>query len=617
MSYYDNFNPDLLRYIPPDARVVLEIGCGAGALCEAYRRVNPQVDWIGVEPNDRAARLAIDRGVKVQPIRVEQFVLSRVPIRHEFDCLILGDVLEHLDNPWDALECLVDYLHPGAQVLASIPNVGHWTIIRDLLNGRWDYQDEGLLDRTHLRFFTRSSIKAMFEAAGLYVFEMRGRDLFNEGFEEWYDSEFQSRPIKPLMARTNELRAFQYIVRAIKPRPVIQQPDGSWAGTDELVKSPFAELQRHDPLHIHAITAEECCARPRIREPFAMLETIPGVRCTAGLDNGTPHPPGQIMVQQRFRSLSIGAQRLHLQAGWLIVAEIDDDPQGLFRGPEPQALLGNPVVHEEGSITDIFGWLQCCHAVCTTTEVMAETLREYNPNVFVFPNQIAHLEPFPEKATDAIRIIFAAQNRQADWAPIMDAINRVHFDHVRAELPPLHFTVVHDREFFDALKVNHKFFQTFLPYESYRRLLRTQDIALLPLEPTRFNRHKSDLKFVECAAEGVAVLASETVYGDTLRFHRDDCLLGAIYGSAESFERILRKLIGQRSMVTSGMVRHDMALNAYAYIRDHRLLSQHYRKLHEWYLSLLNSRQALHDSLLARCPEIGSVQPQPDLQGSP
>ena len=143
--------------------------------------------------------------------------------------------------------------------------VGHWTNIRDLLDKGRQYQNEGLLDRTHLRFFTLDSIREMFDQARLQVHEIRGRDIYNEGFNDWIaDTKITPR---------KEMRAYQYIVRAFKP--------GIETSSDSLLNGPaMPRYVEYPTLHIHAVTAEECCARPRIHEPFAATRTIPGVTCT-------------------------------------------------------------------------------------------------------------------------------------------------------------------------------------------------------------------------------------------------------------------------------------------------------------------------------------------------
>ena len=87
----------------------------------------------------------------------------------QFDGLIMSEVLEHLVEPWALLKRLHQYIRPGAIVLASSPNISHWRVIRELVEGRFQLADQGVFDRTHMRWFTPDSYAAMFERAGYDV----------------------------------------------------------------------------------------------------------------------------------------------------------------------------------------------------------------------------------------------------------------------------------------------------------------------------------------------------------------------------------------------------------------------------------------------------------------
>jgi SAM-dependent methyltransferase len=86
-----------------------------------------------------------------------------------FDYIIMGDILEHLRDPWQVIVNLKQMLKAGGEILASIPNVGHISTIYALLHGKWQYEEAGILDRTHLRFFTKQSVRDIMENAGLKV----------------------------------------------------------------------------------------------------------------------------------------------------------------------------------------------------------------------------------------------------------------------------------------------------------------------------------------------------------------------------------------------------------------------------------------------------------------
>jgi hypothetical protein len=257
---------------------------------------------------------------------------------------------------------------------------------------------------------------------------------------------------------------------------------------------------------------------------------------------------------------------------------------------------------------DDFLALRAVHAVQVSTEPLAEVVRAYNPVVKVIPNQIAELPPFePKPEREEIRIFFGAQNRENDWAIIMPAIWRIADemgDRIR-------FVVVHDQKFYDALGMARKTFCPFMPYHEYRATIRSCDIALLPLEDTPSNRCKSDLKFLECAAEGVAVLASGSVYsrsiatashavrGEQVRVEGLDWTMpccGACYSCPDEFEQKLGLLIERPAE------REYLARSAYAYVRDHRLLGQHYKDAYDWYRELLTRKPELDRSLHERVP---------------
>ena len=154
----------LLERIPPGSSV-LDVGCWsgfAGRFLMEHR--GAVVD--GVEPNPAMAAIATHsyRRVLVQPIETALEVLARDTRR--YDALLLLDVLEHLADPQQVLTRLSELVGPNGRALLSIPNTAHWSVRKELALGRWDYREYGLLDRTHLRFFTLDSALEMIDRAG-------------------------------------------------------------------------------------------------------------------------------------------------------------------------------------------------------------------------------------------------------------------------------------------------------------------------------------------------------------------------------------------------------------------------------------------------------------------
>jgi GT2 family glycosyltransferase/SAM-dependent methyltransferase len=168
-DYYEHERPEVLEAIPRDAARVLDVGCGSGRLGEQIKRRQGATVW-GIEVMRDASERAAQRLDRVWNTPVET-ALPEIP-EETFDCIVTADVLEHLVDPWTVLTQLRRRLVPGGTLVASIPNVGHWQVIRDLLEGTWQYTAEGLLDRTHLRFFTRRSVRGLFWTAGLTIKEI-------------------------------------------------------------------------------------------------------------------------------------------------------------------------------------------------------------------------------------------------------------------------------------------------------------------------------------------------------------------------------------------------------------------------------------------------------------
>ena len=155
---------DLAARVPRGARAVLDVGCSRGATAEALRERGVQ-RIVGIEPDVEDAAAARLRYDEVLASRLE----DAGELRERFDAILFGDVLEHLEDPSDALIRVRPWLATGGVVIASVPNVGHWSIIDDLLRGRFDYVPYSLLSGTHVRFFTRRTLEDLFEASGYRV----------------------------------------------------------------------------------------------------------------------------------------------------------------------------------------------------------------------------------------------------------------------------------------------------------------------------------------------------------------------------------------------------------------------------------------------------------------
>jgi len=163
---------DMAAYIPPKARRVLEVGCGEGGFGALLKNGMGIRVW-GVEVDAVAARAASRRLDRVLPGTFDG-VRRQLPSRR-FDAVVFNDVLEHMEDPGKALRETVRLLSPGGVVVASVPNVLHLSVLKRLLWDRdWRYEAHGVLDATHLRFFTRRSLVRLFEGCGYKVLRLEG-----------------------------------------------------------------------------------------------------------------------------------------------------------------------------------------------------------------------------------------------------------------------------------------------------------------------------------------------------------------------------------------------------------------------------------------------------------
>lgn len=158
---------DFLPLIPEGPNVILDLGCGSGRLGCVLREMNKASELVGVEIHPPAAEEALQYYNKVYQDNIEALSL---PYSEYFDFVLCGDILEHLIDPWAMLMKIHSMLKSGGSLICSIPNIRYFKIIVELiLNGTWEYTDAGILDSTHLRFFTKKSFLKMLDNANYRV----------------------------------------------------------------------------------------------------------------------------------------------------------------------------------------------------------------------------------------------------------------------------------------------------------------------------------------------------------------------------------------------------------------------------------------------------------------
>lgn len=162
-NYNTNSRSEMLALLPEDAVELLDIGGGEGGFSSVFMTERSGHATL-LEKNEFSIAKARKNGLKV----IEGDFYT-VKICDKYDCVAMLDVLEHLESPLSALRRVRQFLRPGGTVLLSVPNIGYWAIISDLIEGRFDYLPVGILCNTHLRFFTEDSLRSLLYEAGFGI----------------------------------------------------------------------------------------------------------------------------------------------------------------------------------------------------------------------------------------------------------------------------------------------------------------------------------------------------------------------------------------------------------------------------------------------------------------
>jgi methionine biosynthesis protein MetW len=209
----------IAKRIPLGSRV-LDVGCGTGSITEIIRNTS-NATIIGLEPDEQRARQAQSRGLTV----INDYLsVNLIRDQGPFDFVVFADVIEHLPNPAQVISLAKTALKPGGSILASVPNVAHFYTRLDLLCGVFRYEDCGIMDATHLRWFTKGSFKLFFERLDFEVVYQDYTVMPTMHYYSrrkpfcWMNERRRTQLLRRLAAWKPEVFSVQHIIQAAKAR---------------------------------------------------------------------------------------------------------------------------------------------------------------------------------------------------------------------------------------------------------------------------------------------------------------------------------------------------------------------------------------------------------------
>lgn len=517
---------------------ILDVGCSAGYLGEYLRAQGHHVTGIDITPE--AIEKAAEFLNEAHCMKVEDYFAAN-PER-KFDVVIFGDVLEHVTNAEEVLRLTTRALKPRGRVIASIPNVAHLAVRAMLLEGRWEYADLGLLDRDHVRFFTRSSIHKLFEDSGYDVNDIRSTNLSVETVDEMCGMRLNPAMVKiakKTAADSESSTVFQYIVMAQPqsnaPRVVCLVPDITTGLFGFRIKTPLQNWAR--------------------RYGGAVRFRVIGEQKAEDL------LWGDVFVFERMA----GAYTLHLiktlkDYGKRVVFEIDDlltelpDFLSHHRGsPDMQRSLLDAI-----TLADI---------VTTTTPRLAKRLSGINPNIICVPNCINTLPPERSCHQEGIHpksTLIVASSDTVLVDSLIKPLRHIQLkygDNVKLiVIGPIDRALERGGLKFERKPV--------LSYPEFSELLQTlvNPIGLIPLDDSIFSSCKSPIKYIDYAAAQIPAICSNVPpYSD---YVKPDVTGLLINQDAESWISAIETLIESTDM------RQKISANARQYVIETHLADQ-------------------------------------------
>ncbi|MBI4320004.1 MAG: glycosyltransferase [Chloroflexi bacterium] len=338
----DSVHAKVVRLVGVGKRV-LELGCSTGYMSRVLRDRGCQV--VAVEIDGKAAERALAFCERVIMGDIEKIDLSQELGQDRFDVVVAADFLEHLKDPLSVLLAVKKHLRPEGYIVASLPNVAHGSVRLALLSGNFQYKQVGLLDETHLHFYTRESFQKLLEDAGFAVGRLDRHELVIDASEVRYDRSMIPEGLLYTLSADPDALTYQFIAVAY-PMPraelrLIQQRMGQLVGERESLLREVARLQQalHEKIGHQERVEELLEEREAIGQEVARLRLV--------VQGNQPLQEEHQSLQQEHQSLQEKHRCLQCERDQLVqlIATRDREQRSLQRqlkksSEELQAIRG-------------------------------------------------------------------------------------------------------------------------------------------------------------------------------------------------------------------------------------------------------------------------------------
>lgn len=481
---------------------ILEVGCSAAYFGSALKAAG-HIVW-GIEPNHVSAAVAAQRLDHVFVGIVEDFIKCHP--NKKFDVITFGDVLEHIADPSEVLKQCHGLLVEGGAIVASVPNVTHIAIRAMLLDARWEYGDLGILDRTHLRFFTRQTIAELFHDSQYAVIDINAVKLTAETAASASKIVLNPKAVACVEAFASDdyKYDFQYVLLAV--------PAGTRNGCGSrllLKASPTRILCTvHDPA--------SSIVDVRLRRPLEAWATACNgevqFKCLQACDEQSISWADVIIIQRVAEPYSMWISEKANKLGKKVIFEIDDLLIDLpdFLSHHKAGLVGYA-----GSLGRLLPQVDC---VTVTTKRLAKELEAFSRPTVTIPNftdddKLGRVNSSAWQDGRATLIVASSDAVQVNF--ILPAINAV-INRTDISISVVVIGPPGDAFERENIKVDRV---PNMAYAEFKKFIRTIDnpIGVIPLDDSLFSSCKSPIKYFDYSLAGIPVICSNVPpYSDVL-----------------------------------------------------------------------------------------------------